>query len=196
MRYLPLLALLGPMALGGCVLDEELKPVETILDQQSAITVQAMGAPYILANEKASLAANARDYLDLRLLETDQMGRRVYLLSIVAFSTVDRRGQPNALPAGLAHLEVHAGAKTYELTAVEAGTDAYGLSGRLFPRRNGFVGSAEYLVTADFIRDLAAAPESGVSIDVGAGDNARYSVWEAANEGLKTFADRLPRGPR
>ena len=191
-RLLPAL-LLVLASVAGCVLSDELQPIETHLDQQSAITVETMGQPYIFATDAAGLAANARDYLDLRVLEIDQMGKRVYLLSLVAFSTVDRRGRPNPNAGALGTVSIKVGERSVELSAIPAGTDTHGLSERVYPRRNGQVATAEYLVTPDFIRELAAAGESRLAIDLGGGE-LHYQPWEPAAAGLKAFAERLPRG--
>ena len=177
----------------GCVIDEPAKPIESLLDKQSAVTVEAMGIPYVLAHEAGALAANARDYLDLRFLEVDQMGKRTYLLSLVAFSTVDRRGTDNPTVAGLGRIRLRVGGQVTDLSAVPAGDNAHGLSERLFERRNGQVGSAEYLVTPPLIRNLAQTSAAEVSLTVGDGaEDLRYTPWEPASEGLSAFAARLP----
>lgn len=181
----------------GCVIDEPAKPIETLLDKQSAVTVEAMGVPYVLAHEAGALAANARDYLDLRFLEVDQMGKRTYLLSLVAFSTVDRRGIDNPTVSGLGRIRLRVGKQVTDLSAVPAGDNAHGLSDRLFERRNGQFGSAEYLVTPQLIRSVAQGSPDEFSLTVGDGaDDLRYAPWEPAREGLSAFAARLPEAHR
>jgi hypothetical protein len=51
-------------------------------------------------------------------------------------------------------------------------------------------------VSADLIRDLAAAAETDISIDVGATGDLHYEPWMASAAGLKAFADRLPHSGR
>lgn len=183
-------------ALTGCVTAEDLPPVMTALDQQSGVTVEATGIPYVLAHEAAALAANARDYLDLRLLEVDRMGRRSYYLSLVAFSTVARRGDSSPTAEAIGKVRVRAGGQVVELEAVQEGDEAYGLSARVFPRRIGFLKAAEYPVTPAFVRALAAAGEHDLTVEVGPDADLVYEPWEPATEGLKGFAERLPRTGR
>lgn len=190
------LLILVLVALPACVLSPELPPVQTLIDQQTAITVETMGEPYILASAAGGLAANARDYLDLRVLEIDRMGKRTYLLSLVAFSTIDRRGQPNPTAQGLGTVRLKLGGKVRELVALGETDEAHGLSARLFPRRKGQVGSADYAVTPDLIRELAATSTDDVAVEVGDGGDLRYDPWMPAAEGLRTFAERLPRAGR
>ncbi len=193
MSRLPPVLLVVIACASGCVLTPELPPIQTILDQQSAVTVEAMGTPYVLACAAGGLAANARDYLDLRVLESDRMGKHVYLLSLVAFSTVDRHGHPNPTADNLDVVRLHLGQKQVELNALPDSDDAHGLSERAFPRRNGQVRAAEYSITPDLIRELAAVPVADFAIDVGRSEDLRYDPWIPAPEGLKAIAERLPR---
>ena len=185
--------LVAAACLPGCVLTPELPPIQTILDQQSAVTVETMGEPYVLACAAGGLAANARDYLDMRVLESDRMGKHVYLLSLVAFSTVDRRGRSNPTADNLGVIHVHLGHKQVELAALPESDDAHGLSERLFARRNGQVRAAEYALTPDLIREIAAVPVADFAIDVGNAEDLRYDPWIPAADGLKAIAERLPR---
>ena len=193
-RALALLSLAAGMS--GCVLTPDQPPVQTLIDQQTAVTVETTGEPYVLACAAGGMAANARDYLDLRVLESDRMGKRAYYLSLVAFTTVDRRGVANPTAQGLEQVRLNVGHKTIDLVALPAGDDAHGLSVRLYPRRNGQVAAAEYVVSPDLIRDLAAASEADISVDVGSGGDLRYEPWMPSAQGLKAFADRLPRSGR
>jgi len=179
--------------LSGCVLTPELPQIQTILDQQSAVTVESMGVPYVLACAAGGLAANARDYLDLRILESDRMGKRVYLMSLVAFSTVDRHGAANLTADNLGTVRLQLGKKQVELVALPDSDDAHGLSERVFARRNGQVRAAEYSVSPDLIREIAAVPVAEFAIDVGTGEDLRYDPWIPAADGLKAMAERLPR---
>ncbi len=182
--------------LTGCVTAEDLPPLMTALDQQSGVTVEATGIPYVLAREAAALAANARDYLDLRLLDVDRMGKRSYYLSLVVFSTVARHGESSPTAAAIGKVRVRIGSQVVELEAVREGEEAYGLSARVFPRRIGYLAAAEYPVTPAFVRALAAAGEHDLAVEVGPDTDLVYEPWEPATEGLKGFAERLPRPAR
>ena len=196
MKRLPATILCLAAVLTGCVTAEDLPPIMTALDQQSGVTVEATGIPYVLAHEAAALAANARDYLDMRLLEVDRMGKRSYFLSLVVFSTVARRGDSSATSEAIGKVRVRIGAQVVELEAAREGEEAYGLSERVFPRRNGFLAAADYAVTPAFVRALAAAGEHELRVEVGPDADLVYEPWEPATEGLKGFAERLPRAGR
>jgi hypothetical protein len=196
MRRIASIVLVSVVVLYGCVTAEDLPPIMSTLDQQSGVTVEATGVPYVLAHEAAALAANARDYLDMRVLEVDRMGKRSYYLSLVAFSTVARRGDSSPTAQAIGKVRVRIGSEATDLEAVREGEEAYGLSARVFPRRNGYLAAADYAVTPAFVRALAAAGEHELSIEVGADADLVYEPWEPAIEGLKGFAERLPRSTR
>ena len=61
MKRLPATILCLAAVLTGCVTAEDLPPIMTALDQQSGVTVEATGIPYVLAHEAAALAAKTVD---------------------------------------------------------------------------------------------------------------------------------------
>lgn len=178
----------------GCVTADDLPPLMQLLDEQSGVTVEATGEPYVLARDAAALAANTRDYLDLRLIEVDRMGKRSFLLSLVAFSTVDRHGEPSLTTPALARVRVRLGDRVTDLEAVPEGDESRGLSTRVFPRRNGQTGSAEYVVSQPFVRDIAAAREADLSLEIGGDGDVRYEPWQPAESTLRGFVQKLLHG--
>ena len=106
------------------------------------------------------------------------------------------RGAPDPVAGSLGSIRIRIGEQATSLVAVAEGDDAHGLSQRLYPRRNGEVASAEYLITPQLIRDLAAQAPGRVSIEVGADEELHYTPWRPATGGLVALADALPREAR
>lgn len=179
-------------ALAGCVTGNEVQPVETRLDPQSALTVHYTGEPYVLVQESALGLAQARDFMDLRLIELDRMGERRYLLSLVSYTTVGRRDEPSPAAAALDRVGLRIGTERFELERLSEDADetgARGTSERLFPRRIGQTAAAEYPVSAAIVRRLAEASEADLRVELGSAADLSYVPWQSADAGLRRFAE-------
>lgn len=186
-RVLPLF--LALQWLSGCVLEQDPAKLRVLLDDKSAVTVETMAEPYVLACEAPGLAANSRDYLDMRILDTDRMGSRAYFLSLIAFSTVDRHGATNVTVEGLHRVTVHAGGAAIPLEEVPAADEAHGLSDRLFAHRNGQVVAKEYRLSAEQVIKIAGASPANFKVEIGDPDELVYTPWSPAVEELKRIAE-------
>lgn len=190
---LPLIIALCLSALtGGCVSSTDLPPVVSRLDERTGVTVEAMGEPYILARALEPLAGSARDYLDLRLIDVDRMGKHRYYLSLVAFTTVARPDDALGVGPGIEKITLRIAGQPTELAAVTGDAEASGLTRRLFPERNGQQATAEYPVSAGLIHALAAADARDLVVELGADASLRYESWQPAEESLHRFAERTP----
>jgi hypothetical protein len=117
-------------ALAGCVIHEDVPPVQTLLDKPSALTVTTMTAPYTFARVGAG-----GDYLDLRCFEADRMGKHSYFLSLVRFRTGEYRGADEPAAGELTLARVTMAGRSTELVALQSEELASGLSARLFAVR-------------------------------------------------------------
>ena len=88
--------LLATLALPGCA-ERDLWPVER-LDPQTAVNITIMADPWVYGHDVPMLAANARDYLNVGVVETNRAGKRDYWLGVVAWSTIDRSALPVPVP--------------------------------------------------------------------------------------------------
>jgi hypothetical protein len=149
--------------------------VRTYLDTKTAVTVRASAEPWVFAREAPELAANSRDYLDLRLLEVDSMGERRLYLTATAWSTVDRRGAPTAAATVLAQLRLLAGGETCDLVDPPAGDDAAAVTTRMFERRPGQLAVHAYAIAPDVARRFVGA--GALRVELGTGHALRYESW-------------------
>ncbi len=174
LRVSVLVLLLAP---GGCA-ERDLWPEEQ-LDQKTAVNVTIMAEPWIYARDVRMLAANARDYLNLGVVETNRAGTRAYWLGIIAWSTIDRSvfSTPDeAAKPSKARLIWPSG--TMELAPVTGGRSAVGLSEPvLVDPTVKFTETWYPLSTVQLAQLGAAAPASVAMID----ENGRLSTYEQWN---------------
>lgn len=83
-----LLALLFSVA--GCTSLPEPESI-TILDEATGVSIRRVASPIVLARDRREVAANARDYLTLVAVESNQAGRRQLALLVYRWSTIDKR---------------------------------------------------------------------------------------------------------
>jgi hypothetical protein len=165
--------------------------VRTYLDTKTAVTVRASAEPWVFAREAPELAANSRDYLDLRLLEVDRMGERRLYVTATAWSTVDRRGAPTAVTTALAQLRLVAPSETLDLVDPPAGDDAAAVTTRMFDRRPGQLAVHAYRIAPDVARRLVGT--GALRVELGAGHALRYESWRLPAVPITTLLGE-PRG--
>jgi hypothetical protein len=87
---------LAAVAATGCAATNPAGGEREYLDEQTAATV-TVGAPVLVfARERPDLAVHARDYLTLVPLDVNQSGRHAQYFLGYAWSTIDKRAQPEA----------------------------------------------------------------------------------------------------
>jgi hypothetical protein len=182
-HLLPLLVLASCASAGPAV--------RSYLDTKTAVTVRASTEPWVFAREAPELAANSRDYLDLRLLEVDSMGERRLYLTATAWSTVDRRGAPTAAATVFAQLRLLASSETLDLVDAPAGDDAAAVTARMFERRPGQVAVHAYPIAPAVARRLVGT--GAPRIELGAGHALRYESWRLPAVPITTLLGE-PRG--
>ncbi|MBS0393819.1 MAG: hypothetical protein JSR54_04290 [Proteobacteria bacterium] len=174
---------------GGCAAGGD--RVTEYLDQQTAVTIRALAEPLVYAHEAPQLAANARDYLSLGLVEINNMGARRHYLALVSWSTIDRAlaGAPRApIPERIA---LNAGERTIELSPASHEARSLGIGGALFRPPSGYVGESWYAVDPGQLRALAAAPGFTIALESDDGSTP-YVPWRAEDAALTEFVRDIP----
>jgi hypothetical protein len=179
-------AMLVLLALTACA-ERDLWPAER-LDPKSAVNVTLMAEPWVFARPVPMLAANARDYLNIGVMETNRMGERAYWLGVVSWSTIDR--SPFAEAGAIARPErIRLGWKdaVLVLSPAPGGRAAAGLSAPAFTRPAERFADAWYpLTAADVLRLGAAAPET-VALVTADGTGTTYDAWQVDSSAMTEF---------
>ena len=177
------------LVLGGCA--SEGPRVTEYLDPDTAVTIRALGAPLNYAHAAPELAANARDYLSLGVVEVNNMGARKHYLALVSWSTINRErvGAPAApVPERIA---VMVGGRQREFKPVGHESRSLGIGGALFMPPSGYVGESWYAVTPADLRALAAAPPDTIEVEQESG-RIDYEWWRGDRAALAEFVRDIP----
>lgn len=178
-----LLALIGLAACAG----RDLWPAER-LDPKTAVNVTLMAEPWVFARPVPMLAANARDYLNVGVMESNRMGERTYWLCVVSWSTIDR--SPYAAASAPARPErIRLGWKDtfLELSPAAGGRAAAGLSAPAFTGPAERFADAWYPITSDDVLRLGAAVPATVALVTADGTGTTYDAWQAGPSAMTEF---------
>lgn len=182
--------LLGALlALQSCAAERDLWPVER-LDPYSAVNTTIMAEPWVYARDVPAIAANARDYLNVGLVETNHAGLRGVWLGIVAWSTIDRsalRVPTQPVKPGLAKLNWADG--TLETTPAAQGREAIGASEPIFSGPQPAFEDAWYLLSPVQLARLAREPPASVSLTLPDGRVIVYESWTVDRRSLDQFLE-------
>jgi hypothetical protein len=178
-------AMLVLLALAACA-ERDLWPAER-LDPKTAVNVTLMAEPWVFARPVPMLAANARDYLNVGVMETNRMGERSYWLGVVSWSTIDR--SPFATAGAIMPERIRLGWKdgSLELSPAANGRAAAGLSAPAFRSPAERFADAWYpLTVADVLRLGASAPAT-VALVTAEGTGATYGAWKVESSAMSEF---------
>lgn len=181
-----LAAMLTILGLTGCA-ERDLWPAER-LDQTTAVNVTIMAEPWIYSCDVPMLAANARDYLNLGVVETNRTGKRAYWLGIVVWSTIDRSvlsGPAASSPPGKARL-IWPAAKL-ELTPASNGRSAPGLTEPVFVDPQTRFTEAWYPLSMAQLEQLGAGAPVAVALIDDEGQLTTYDEWQVRPAALSEF---------
>jgi hypothetical protein len=134
------------------------------------------------------LAANARDYLNVGVVETNRGGTRAYWLGVVSWSTIDR----SVFAAQRAH-QAHAGVRlgwpksSLELLQAAGGRTAAGLSSPAFVEPGTKFRESWYALSIDQVGQLGRSAPVAVSLISGDGELATYEAWDANPAAMLEF---------
>ena len=171
--------------------DHSLDPQE-FTDKRTGVTVTGAAEPLVVAHDEPALAANARDYLSLGVIEVDRMGDYEHYLVVVAWSTIDRgriRGASDR-PAVPEVLTLRVDKRAVRLTA---GNDPDPVRDReLYPTPAAASARRYFRVDAGTLRAVVGAKQVQVQADRGEEGVATYTPWGTRGiEALQRFARRI-----
>lgn len=186
MKFRAPIALLAILALGGCA-QRELWPEER-LDQSTAVNVTIMAEPWIYSRDVPMLAANARDYLSVGVVETNRAGNRAYWLGVIAWSTIDRSVLPGTTtPAPPAKVRLLWPAAKLELLADSKGRSAPGLTEPVFVDKDMKFNESWYPLTITQLAQLGEDAPISVSLIGETGLLATYEPWRVDRAAMSEF---------
>jgi hypothetical protein len=173
------------LVLAGCA-ERDLWPEER-LDPQTAVNVTIMAEPWIYSHDVPMLAANARDYLNVGVVETNRAGTRAYWLGIVAWSTIDRSAAPDAtfIQPGKARL-IWPAAKL-DLLPAKNGRSAPGLTEPVFVEPQTRFVEAWYPLSTVQLAQLGQAAPVTVALVDDDGQLTTYDAWQVHQAALSEF---------
>ena len=182
------LCLVASLLLGGCA--TEPAGVHQYLDEQTAITIRVVGAPFIYSREAPELAANVRDYLSLGAVELNNMGARKYYLVLVAWSTIDRKrlGVPAAALPERIEMKVGGHDRQFALATHTART--IGVGEPVLRPELGYQGESWYAFTPAELRAFAAQPPETIEL-VGSDLAQSFVLWQRADAAFTAFVDDM-----
>jgi len=166
------------LTLAGCA-DRDLWPAER-LDPKSAVNVTVMAEPWVYARSVPMLAANARDYLNVGIVETNRAGSRAYWLGAVSWSTIDRSVYAaTSTRTGPMRVRFDWSTTKLELTPAAAGRSAVGLSTPVFAEPGTEFEESWYSLSTDQVTQLGAGVPTAVSLMNESGESTTYEAWRA-----------------
>jgi hypothetical protein len=181
-------ALTALLALAGCAA-RDLWPVEKI-DQKTAVSFTIMAQPWVYAHDVPMLAANARDYLNVGVVETNRAGTRAYWLGVVAWSTIDRSGlgvpTPPVKPA---RVTLAWPDRALDLQPAAGGREEFGTEKVLFAGPQPAHEDAWYRLTEPQLALLAKSPPASVSLVLDDGTSIAHLPWDVNQRVMQQFVE-------
>lgn len=186
MRFHSAIALLAILILAGCA-ERDLWPAER-LDPKTAVNVTIMARPWVYARGVPMLAANARDYLNVGVVETNRAGTRAYWLGVVSWSTIDRsvfaadgaNGAPPRVRLGWANSRL-------DLSPLEGGRSAARLSAPAFVEPGTKFRESWYALSTEQVVQLGRGAPVAVSLVSEAGELTTYEAWDTSPAAMTEF---------
>lgn len=169
------------------------------LDPKTAVHLTIMAEPWVYAHDVPMLAANARDYLNIGVVETNRAGKRDYWLGVVAWSTIDRSGL--GVPAPLVRpgrVTLAWQATTLELHPAPGGLSEIGTRKAVFAEAQAAHADAWYRLSKSQLAGLAKLPPASVSLALEGGESVVYVPWHIDPRAMDLFLEATgfaPGGP-
>ena len=182
------LTVITVQALAGCA-ERELWPAEQ-LDQTTAVNVTVMAEPWVYFREAPMLAANARDYINVGVVETNRAGTRAYWLGVIAWSTIDRSVIAGAeQPVKPLKVRLRWPAANLELTPASNGRVAVGLSDPVFVEPQSKFTETWYPLSTVQLKQLGENPPTSVALIEVAGQATIYEAWRVNTAPMAEFLE-------
>jgi hypothetical protein len=164
---------------------QDLSPHER-LDPRTALLATILAEPWVYAREVPMLAAHARDYVNVGVVETNRAGERAYWLGVVAWSTIDRR-TPREQIASPGRIRLLHAKGPIELTPAAGGRASVGLEAPAFAGPAEAFSESWYSLSAEQVRQLGAAPPQAVELVGAEGQTIPYEKWRARKRPMDEF---------
>ena len=180
--------LLATLALPGCA-ERDLWPVER-LDPNTAVNITIMADPWVYGHDVPMLAANARDYLNIGVVETNRAGKRDYWLGVVSWSTIDRSAL--AVPVPLVKpgkLRLVWSGQSLDLLPAAGGLTEVGTEKSIFAGPQGVHEDAWYALTAAQLSALAKSPPATVGLVLDDGAVIVHEPWQVDRRAMDQFVE-------
>jgi hypothetical protein len=149
-----------------------------------------MANPWVYGHDVPMLAANARDYLNVGVVETNRAGKRDYWLGVVAWSTIDRSALP--VPAPLVKpgkLRLDWPGQSLELLPAAGGLAAVGTRKAIFAAPQAVHEDAWYALTAAQLSVLAKSPPATVALVLDDGAVIVHEPWRVDRRAMDQFVE-------
>lgn len=168
--------------------ERDVWPVER-LDPKTAVNVTLMAEPWVYARPMPMLAANARDYLNVGIVETNRAGARAYWLGVVSWSTIDRTQLPGgtglAQPARLRLAWKKD--ENLDLSPSPQGRAGVGLTQPALTGPAERFTDAWYALSAADLERLSAVAPASVSLVADDGGLRTYDAWRINPAAMAEF---------
>ncbi len=176
------------LALSACA-EHELWPDER-LDPKTAVNVTIMAEPWIYSRDFPMLAANARDYLNVGVVETNRAGTRACWLGVIAWSTIDRSALRAAVqPLKPGKVRLNWPDESLEIKPVTAGRATIGVGEAIFAGPQPAFVDAWYALTPAQLSRLARTAPTTVSLVRDDGGATIYQAWRIDPHVLAEFLE-------
>lgn len=186
MRFHAAIAILAILILGGCA-ERDLWPTER-LDPKTAVNVTIMARPWVYARGVPMLAANARDYLNVGVVETNRAGTRAYWLGVVSWSTIDRSVFSGDGATGVpAKVRLGWAKSALELSPLAGGRSAARLSAPAFAEPGMKFEESWYALSTEQVVQLGGGAPAVVSLISETGELTTYDAWDANPAAMEEF---------
>ena len=183
------IALLAILTIAACTAEREFWPEER-LDPETAVNVTIMAEPWVYARDVPMLAANARDYLNVGVVETNRAGTRATWLGVIAWSTIDRSvfsGAPTVSRA--LKVRLRWSAASLELEPAANGRVTVGLTDPVFVDPQTRFTETWYPLTAAQLAQLGREAPASVALVDEAGQATTYQPWRVNRAAMSEFLE-------
>jgi hypothetical protein len=177
-RVAHLLAIAAVLAaITGCAGTQADDPTRQYLDEVTGITVTAVEEPAIFYHDAPRLAVHARDYLYVRPVEMNRMGKLSYYLWLAEWSTIDR------LPGKDTGEKVFTGAVVFldgvpmELQDGMQASQRYGVPEKPYSMPVETGRTVYMRVSRAQLTKISGADTVAVSLSDSAGKTRSYKLW-------------------
>lgn len=173
------------LAVSGCA-SRDLWPVERV-DPDTAVHLTIMAEPWMYVLDDPRQAANASQFLNVTLIESNRTGTRSYWLNAVAWNT-GKRGEDGAQRAGEEPVQLLLGRPTTPLQLVcSAGRSAAAITEPAITVRGARLMEAWCPLSAGQAAGFGAGAPTAISLVDADGYMRSYVSWQVDGDAVREF---------